>query len=118
MRPLSNIPARPAARARAATGRLIARARGITGEASGFTRLIDAKAAGHLLGVPHTWLLAQAREGRIPHHRLGHYVRFNPDDLTEWLKENRIQPRGDCRFLCVNGLVGGGCPYLVASLSP
>ncbi len=41
-------------------------------------------------GVPPTWLLAQAREGRIPHHRLGHYVRFNPDDLREWLRENRI----------------------------
>ena len=26
-----------------------------------FTPLIDAKAAGELLGVPHTWLLAQAR---------------------------------------------------------
>jgi excisionase family DNA binding protein len=93
MRPLSSIPTRPAARARAATGRLIARARSITGDAGGFTRLIDAKAAGQLLGVPHTWLLAQAREGRIPHHRLGHYVRFNPQDLADWLKENRIQPR-------------------------
>ncbi len=54
-----------------------------------FTRLIDAKVAGELLGVPHTWLLAQARAGRIPHHRLGHYVRFNPDDLKEWLAETR-----------------------------
>jgi excisionase family DNA binding protein len=43
-----------------------------------------------MLSVPPTWLLAQAREGRIPHHRLGHYVRFNPDDLREWLRENRI----------------------------
>lgn len=54
-----------------------------------FTRLIDAKAAGELLGIPYTWLLAQARAGRIPHHRLGHYVRFNPDDLKEWLAETR-----------------------------
>jgi len=52
--------------------------------------LIDAKAASTLLGVPPTWLLAQAREGRIPHHRLGHYVRFSPDDLRDWLRENRI----------------------------
>jgi excisionase family DNA binding protein len=54
-----------------------------------FTRLIDAKAAGELLDVPYTWLLAQARAGRIPHHRLGHYVRFNPDDLKQWLHETR-----------------------------
>jgi excisionase family DNA binding protein len=54
-----------------------------------FTSLIDAKAASKLLGVPYTWLLAQAREGKIPHHRLGHYVRFDPDDLQTWLKETR-----------------------------
>jgi len=54
--------------------------------------LIDAKAAGRLLGVPHTWLLAQARTGRIPHHRLGHYVRFNPEDLTRWLQDTRSGP--------------------------
>jgi excisionase family DNA binding protein len=60
--------------------------------AAQFTPLLDAKAAAQLLGVPHTWLLAQARAGRIPHHRLGHYVRFDPDDLREWLSANRITP--------------------------
>ncbi len=54
-----------------------------------FTPLIDAKAASLLLGVPYTWLLAQARAGKIPHHRLGHYVRFDPDDLAYWLHEER-----------------------------
>jgi hypothetical protein len=39
--------------------------------------------------VSHTWLLAQARAGRIPHHRLGHYVRFSADDLKLWLQETR-----------------------------
>ncbi len=40
-------------------------------------RLIDAKAAGELLSVPHTWVLEQARHDRIPHVRLGRYVRFD-----------------------------------------
>jgi excisionase family DNA binding protein len=53
--------------------------------------LIDAKAAEKLLGVPHTWLLAQARERKIPHHRLGRYVRFDPDELKQSLKETRIE---------------------------
>ena len=57
-----------------------------------FTPLIDAKAASSLLGVPYTWLLAQARAGTIPHHRLGHYVRFNPDDLEGWLRDTKIEP--------------------------
>jgi hypothetical protein len=48
-------------------------------------RLLDAKAAGELLGVPPTWLLAQARKDGIPHLRLGKYVRFDPDDLAGWI---------------------------------
>jgi excisionase family DNA binding protein len=70
---------------------LLGRGLGVT-EGARFTPLIDAKAAGRLLGVPHTWLLAQARTGRIPHHRLGHYVRFNPEDLTRWLQDTRSGP--------------------------
>jgi excisionase family DNA binding protein len=60
-----------------------------------FSELIDAKAASKLLGVPYTWLLAQARERKIPHHRLGHYVRFDPDDLQAWLREGRIGADGE-----------------------
>ena len=41
--------------------------------------LIDAKAAGELLGVPHTWVLEEARHDRIPHVRLGRYVRFDAE---------------------------------------
>jgi len=48
---------------RAGAGRLLRRARGVR-EAEPFTPLIDAKAAGELLGVPASWLLAQARAGR------------------------------------------------------
>jgi len=40
---------------------------------------------------PHTWLLAQARERRVPHHRLGHYARFSAEDLERWLAETRIE---------------------------
>jgi excisionase family DNA binding protein len=68
-----------------------------TPEVEGFAPLIDAKAAGRLLGVPHTWLLAQARAGRIPHHRLGHYVRFDAADLRRWLQESRRGPQPDSR---------------------
>jgi len=61
-------------------------------ETYAFAPLLDAKGAGELLGVPPSWLLAQARVGRLPHHRLGHYVRFSAEDLREWLSENRITP--------------------------
>jgi excisionase family DNA binding protein len=61
-------------------------------ESHAFAPLLDAKAASELLGVPPSWLLAQARVGRVPHNRLGHYVRFSAEDLREWLSENRIAP--------------------------
>lgn len=94
MRSLTTIPQRAPGRIRTGAARLLRRGRGAV-DTSSFTPLIDAKAAGELLGVPHTWLLAQARAGRIPHHRLGHYVRFNPEDLTRWLKDTRSGPHVD-----------------------
>jgi excisionase family DNA binding protein len=72
--------------------RLLGRGVADAAEANGLAPLIDAKAAGRLLGVPHTWLLAQARAGRIPHHRLGHYVRFDAADLRRWLEQSRRGP--------------------------
>jgi excisionase family DNA binding protein len=92
MRTLTAIPARHTQRVRATSAHLLHPSRGIHDQPRPFSPLIDAKAAGQLLGVPHTWLLAQARAGRIPHHRLGHYVRFNTEDLKTWLTENRIAP--------------------------
>jgi excisionase family DNA binding protein len=89
---LTTTPSGASARLRSGAERLLRRGRGIA-DATAFTPLIDAKAAGRLLGVPHTWLLAQARAGHIPHHRLGHYVRFNPEDLSHWLAETRSGPR-------------------------
>jgi excisionase family DNA binding protein len=46
--------------------------------------LLDATEAGWLLSVPASWVLAEARANRIPHVRLGRYVRFSADDLEEW----------------------------------
>ena len=55
-------------------------------------RLVDAAAAGELLGVPASWVLAQARAERIPHVRLGRYVRFEPEELRAWWRGRRRGP--------------------------
>jgi excisionase family DNA binding protein len=47
--------------------------------------LLDAAAAGALLNVPASWVLAEARAGRMPAVRMGKYVRFRSADLAEWL---------------------------------
>jgi len=60
VRTLTMIPQRGAGRIRSGAGRLFRRS--VAADAArAFTPLIDAKAASKLLGVPHTWLLAQAR---------------------------------------------------------
>lgn len=46
--------------------------------------LLDAKGAATLLNVPATWVLAEARADRIPHVRLGRYVRFDATELNVW----------------------------------
>ena len=54
--------------------------------------LIDAEAAGRLLGVPPTWVLEQARHDRIPHIRLGRYVRFEAEALIAWARNRSRGP--------------------------
>jgi len=55
-------------------------------------QLLDAKAAGALLNVPASWVLAEARRDRIPHVRLGKYVRFERDALEPWWAGRRRGP--------------------------
>lgn len=58
------------------------------------TALLDAAAAGRQLCVPASWVLAEARADRIPHVRLGRYVRFDADELDAWW---RARARGPWR---------------------
>lgn len=55
--------------------------------------LIDAQAAGELLGVRASWVLAQARRNAIPHVRLGRYVRFEAVALEAWWEARRRGPK-------------------------
>jgi excisionase family DNA binding protein len=54
--------------------------------------LIDARAAGELLGVPATWVLAEARADRIPYIALGRYRRFDPAELETWWRSRARGP--------------------------
>jgi excisionase family DNA binding protein len=56
--------------------------------------LLTAAQAAEMLGVSPAWLLAQARDREVPHHRLGRFVRFDEDELIEWVRESTISPRG------------------------
>jgi len=49
-----------------------------------FEPLISAADAGKLLGIHPVTLLRWAREGRIPHRRLGRKVKFRVSELNSW----------------------------------
>ncbi len=48
--------------------------------------LMDAEEVGAILKVPASWVLTEARADRIPHLRLGRYVRFEEELLEAWCK--------------------------------
>lgn len=54
--------------------------------------LLNAEEAGAQLNVPATWILAEARADRIPHVRLGRYVRFDADELAAWWRTRARGP--------------------------
>ncbi len=55
--------------------------------------LLDARQAAAILNVPASWIAAEARAGRIPHVRLGRYVRFNGEELMRWCAGRSVGPR-------------------------
>lgn len=56
-------------------------------------RLLTADEAASALSVEATWLLRQAREGRIAHVRLGKYVRFDLDAIVgQCTKRPSVRP--------------------------
>lgn len=55
--------------------------------------LLDAEQAAGLLNVPKSWVLAEARADRVPHVRLGRYVRFDADELLWWARARQRGPR-------------------------
>jgi hypothetical protein len=57
--------------------------------------LLNAKAAGELLGVPGSWMLAEARADRVPWVPIGRYVRFDADELEAWWRERARGPWRD-----------------------
>ncbi len=54
--------------------------------------LLNAEQAAALLSVPATWVLAEARANRVPHVRLGRYVRFEAKELEHWWQERARGP--------------------------
>ena len=56
-------------------------------------RLLDVKAAAELLNVPESWIYQHVRaraEEKLPHFKLGKYIRFSAKALTQWLEARHL----------------------------
>lgn len=53
---------------------------------SGAPALVDADALAQALALPRSWLMSQARQGKIPCIRKGKYVRFNIAEVEAALR--------------------------------
>lgn len=54
--------------------------------------LLTAEEVAALLRVTPAWVYAETRNHRIPHVRLGRYVRYRRDALVEWMRQLEEQP--------------------------
>jgi excisionase family DNA binding protein len=65
----------------------------VTHPCSTFDRLLDVKEAAALLNVPVSWIYQHVRartEDKLPHLKLGKYLRFSALALTKWLESRQI----------------------------
>lgn len=53
--------------------------------------LLGAPEVAKLLGVPESWVREQARLGRLPFIRLGHYMRFRFEEVERFVTGQRNQ---------------------------
>lgn len=51
-------------------------------------QLLEAKDVAEMLGMTTDWVYAEVRAGRIPHLKMGRYVRFRPESIDAWLLES------------------------------
>ncbi len=47
------------------------------------------KAMAKRLDVPASWIYSRTRTGEIPHYKVGKYVKFNVEEVMDWLKSRQ-----------------------------
>jgi excisionase family DNA binding protein len=57
---------------------------------------LDAAAVADVLCVPVSWVREHTRSGAIPHVQLGRYVRYDLDEVSEWVES--LKQGGGPRF--------------------
>ena len=53
--------------------------------------LLDVDQAAHRLGVTVRWIRRAVAQRRIPFVKVGHYVRFVPEELDAFIERNHVE---------------------------
>lgn len=61
--------------------------------------LVDVEGAAARLGISVRHVRHLIAQRRIPYVKVGHYVRFDPDELDAWIDERRVPVGGSARWL-------------------
>lgn len=59
-------------------------------------KLLEAEDVAEMLGMSKDWIYGEVRADRIPHVRLGRYVRFREEAIEDWIRS------------CERGKIGAG----------
>ena len=55
-------------------------------------RLLGVLDVAERLGTSERFVRRLVSERRVPFHKVGKFVRFDPDDIDIWLADNRVEP--------------------------
>ena len=55
-------------------------------------RLLEADDVARYIGMTTDWIYREVRAGRMPHIRLGRYVRFRRESIDDWLAARERGP--------------------------
>ncbi len=58
-------------------------------------RLLDIAGLAQQLGVTERFVRRLVEERRVPFHKIGKFVRFHPDDVDEWVRNQRVEQVND-----------------------
>jgi len=72
--------------------------------------LLTAEEVAALLRVSPAWVYSETRRHRIPHIRLGRYVRYRRDALAAWMDQLEDQPSTGSPGRSIRTQNGGGIP--------
>ena len=63
-------------------------------KSSNIERLITIAEAAGVLNVKPSWVRKAIFRKEIPYIKVGNHVRFREEDLTSWIKGNRVEKKG------------------------